>query len=155
MPVYIKFEGGTPPIRGSAIKGKDKGWLALDSVSMSVSRRGTGNGFHGVGRESATPLSEIICTTSEQQAAADLFSAAAWGSGYARVTIEFWGREDGAPALTYKLEDVMVSSFQTGGGQPPSSQFTLNYTKIAYDMPGPKEGKSASLMQFDIDRALA
>ncbi len=152
MPIFIKFEGGKPPIRGSISKGTHKGWLALDSVSISTSGK---TGMMGTGRAGRSSLSEISGVTSAPEAGSDLFTSAALGGGYSKVTIEFCKGEDGAPSLTYTLKDALVVSVSTSGGPAPATHFTLTFTELTYDWPGPSEGKSASLMQFDIDRALA
>lgn len=157
MSIYIKFEGGKPPIRGGATKGKHIGWLELDSLSVSTSRSLGVSGSNGVTRTVGSGMaSEVTGGTSVAGAMRDLFDACAQGTSYTTVTIEFWKDGVDGPVLTYNLQDVFVTSVQfSSGGHVPSTMFSLSYAKVSYNIPGPPEGKSASLMQFDIDRALA
>jgi len=151
MPVYIKFEGGKTKIRGDVKKGAHKDWLTLQSVQFGATRRFSQHGG-SVEREN-TSLSEVVCTALMTDGANDIFSASAQGTEFTQVTIDFCKTDEDAPYLQLKLKGVLVSSFQmSSSGDRPSVSFALNFKSIEHKVT-PAEGKSATLMQFDLDTA--
>ena len=160
MPIFAKFEGGKTKIRGDVKSGKHAGWLNLESVQFSNSR--TPEGHRGVGGSrdgGSLSLTELTATGTLSDGLGDLFNASLRGDTYT-VTIDFVKKGEDEPYMQVTLKGAMVSSYSMSGHggdshSKPMVAFSLNYTSIEYKVSTPKEGKSAALMQFDVDTALA
>ncbi len=139
---FIKID----TITGEADDSKHKGEIEVISFSWGVTQAGssaTGSG-HGAGKASvqdftfmkltdkASPILFMKCCTGEHIKEANFVCRKAGGT-----QVEF---------LKYKLSDVIISSVQTSGqgagGDVPTEQVTLGFTKceIDYQAQGP-DGK--------------
>ncbi|MEP7363503.1 MAG: type VI secretion system tube protein Hcp [Acidobacteriota bacterium] len=155
MPIFIKFEGGSPKIRGDVKKGAHAGWLTLESAQFGVSRN-IGTPGNSTERGTGAPhFSEIVGTFGMNEATNDILSASLTGEGYSLVTIDFVKDGEDTPYMQVKLKSAMVTTFSSSGGDKPMVSFALNYLGIEYGKTTPPGGKSAALMQFDLDQATA
>jgi type VI secretion system secreted protein Hcp len=126
---FLKLDG----VPGESQDKKHKGEIDLQSFSFGVVNEGSFGraGGGGAGKASfqdfhftkevdkASPKLKLACATGEHIANAVLVCRKAGGTQE-----EF---------LTYKLGDVLVSSYQIGGHEGnvlPTDQFSLNYGKI-------------------------
>lgn len=157
MSIYAKFEGGKTKIRSDVKTGKHAGWLSLESVQFSNSRASLHGGSVGT-RDGAPAATEMTATGFLSDGLGDLFAASIGGDSFT-VTIDFVKKGEEEPYLQVTIKGAIVSSYsisgQGGGNGKPMVAFSLNYTSIEYKVSTPKEGKSAALMQFDVDTALA
>lgn len=158
MPIFAKFEGGKTKIRGDVKSGKHAGWLNLESVQFSNSRSTMGQAYGGSRDRGAVSATELTATGSLSDGLSDLFAASIGGDTFT-VTIDFVKKGEDIPYLQVTLKGAIVSSYSvsgpSAGDAKPMVAFSLNYTSIEYKVSTPKEGKSAALMQFDVDTALA
>jgi type VI secretion system secreted protein Hcp len=134
---FIKIDG----IDGESTDSKHKGEIELASFSWGVAQsgrpgRGGGRGagkaefqdFHFVARTSKASPKLFLACASGQHVKSALLTCRRSGQG----RLEF---------LKYKLSEVLVSSFVSGGSTPeePLDQISLNFAKI--DMEYAAQGK--------------
>jgi type VI secretion system secreted protein Hcp len=133
---FLKIEG----VDGeSVIDEKHKGEIDIQSFSWGVSNPTTHNPTGG-GRVSG-PLSvgEITVTKRNDKASPVIAKSVANGKHFPKVEINIVSREAGVPRekyLTYKLEDVIISSYSVSGSSSgdalPTESLSLNFTKVEY-----------------------
>ncbi len=127
--VFIKIDS----IAGESTDDKHKGEIEVESFSWGLTQ--TGGGSSGGGGGTGKALFEDLTLVAQTSAASPkLFAAAASGKHLklADLTVRKAGEK---PLEFYKvhLEDVLVSSFRTAGGEGelrPVDQFSLVYAKI-------------------------
>jgi type VI secretion system secreted protein Hcp len=129
--MFLKIEG----IKGESRDDKHQNQIEIESYSFGLTQSGTfafGGGagagkvqfqdFHFTKKiDKSSPILFLKCATGEHIKEATLFARRA-GEGQQ----EF---------LQIKMNDILVSSYQTGGssgGDLPTDQFSLNYVKIEY-----------------------
>ncbi len=88
-----------------------------------------------------------------QEAASDIFTASAQGTEFTLVTLDFAKSSEDPPYFQIKVSSAIISSVSIGGGGSSMASFTFNYKAAEYARNAPAEGKSATLMQFDLDTA--
>ena len=149
---FIKFDG----IKGESSDAKHKDEIDIESWSWGATHAGTGRGgggggagkvsmqdFHFVMRlNKATPALMRACATGEHIKTATLSSRKA-GKGQ----LDY---------LTFKFQDVLVSSYQTGGSEhaevDPVDQVSFNFAKIEVEYKEQKpDGSAGPATQFRYD----
>jgi type VI secretion system secreted protein Hcp len=155
MPIYLKFDS----IDGEATaKGKEK-WIEVLSFSWGVTNSSTitSGGGGGAGKASFQDLHFVQKT---QASSPKLLSAAARGEHIKSALLTFLkGESAAAPAeyLKLKLEDVIISSYQTAGaegseGDVPTDQVSLNFAKIEFDYTPANGDGTPIVFAFDISQ---
>ena len=129
--IFLKIAG----IQGDSTDPKHQGEIEIDSYSFGVSNNGGGTGGGGGGTGKAV-FQDLLVTKRADSASPKLFQACAEGLHFATavLTVEK-ARRAPMPFLVVTLENVMISSFQTGddnGGDSPFESVSLNFTKITY-----------------------
>ena len=143
---FLKIDG----IDGESTDSKHKGEIELASFSWGVSQsgqagRGGGRGagkvqfqdFHFVARTTkASPKLFLACASGQHMKSALLTCRRA-----GRARLEF---------IKYKLSEVLVSSFVSGGSTPeePLDQVSLNFVKVEMEyVPQSKSGKAEAAVK--------
>lgn len=126
--------------RSSAAKGHDK-WIDVESWSWGASQAAGHGGGGGAGKVS---VHDISVTKSTDKSTPKLAEAAVKGKVFsgapARSQATQTMTHNGQQYYEVKLQDVMVSSFQTSsssptsGGDRPMESLSLNFTKIKWDL---------------------
>ncbi|NUR47986.1 MAG: type VI secretion system tube protein Hcp [Hamadaea sp.] len=129
--IFLKIAG----IPGDSTDPKHSGEIELESFSFGVTNNGSGGGGAGGGSGKAV-FGDLMVTKRADSASPKLFLAAANGTHLATavLTVEK-SRRAPMPYLTITLEEVLVSSFQTGddnGGDTPYESIAFNYGKLTY-----------------------
>jgi type VI secretion system secreted protein Hcp len=122
---YLKLDGVTGESK------TQPGAIELMSFSWGTSEhRSIGSATGGAGAGKAD-VRELVVTKSTDSASPLLFKAAASGQHFSSATLQL-RKAGGETYETYKLSDVLISSFEYGGkgGQKPTESFTLNFAKI-------------------------
>ena len=140
---FLKIDG----IDGESTDSKHKGEIELASFSWGVSQSGQpgGGGGGGAGKAQFQDFHFVAKTT---KASPKLFLACASGQHVksALLTCRRAGR-DRLEFIKYKLSEVLVSSFVSGGSTPeePFDQVSLNFAKVEMEyVPLGKAGKALS-----------
>ena len=123
-------------IKGESSDSKLKDTIELESFSWGVSNAGShaGGGGGGAGKAS---FQDLHFTTHVGKASPLLMLACATGQHIKKAVLHV--RKQGGDQQEYyvvKLEDLLVSSYQSGGHSGsgvPTDQFALNFTKIEFD----------------------
>jgi len=157
--IYIKFTGGLQRVTPGIKKGPYAGWTQLESMNWSQSMQGAGLNGNGGGRM-PTHISVII---PHDPSGPDLFTLAANGREIPEVTIDFVDNRKNPPLryLQVVLKQVTVTGFQASGNGYADTRLidvvSLSAVKVANTYAGaPTNGKSAALLQFDLqNRRLA
>jgi len=150
---YLKIDG----IKGESRDAKHKDTIDLESFSWGLSQGGTfgSGGGGGAGKASfqdfhfvmkfntASPALALACATGKHIPSAILTARKAGGK-----------QEE---YMTWKLADVLVSSYQTGGSAHgdvvPTDQISINFAKIDMDYKVQDEKgitKNAGAFKYDI-----
>jgi|SRR3954465_2663172 len=128
---FLKLDG----IKGESFDNLHKGEIDILSFSWGVSNTGSFSTGGGTGKASfqdihfthkidkASPLLMKKCVTGEHILTGLLTVRKAGG----KVPLEY---------LKIRMEDVLVSSYQSGGHSSgtPTAEFTLNFAKIEYSV---------------------
>jgi type VI secretion system secreted protein Hcp len=135
-------------IKGEATDTDHKEWIIIESMSSPI-YRSIPNGAKDQQRtKGETTLGDIVVSRQLDKSSTKLQEACANGTFYKEVEVHFCTtvKNKQEPYLTYKLSDVVVSSYSFHGnssGNPlPSEQITLGYTKVewTYIVVDPKTG---------------
>jgi len=128
---FLKLEG----IEGESQDDKHKNEIHIESFSHGVTNAGTGgiNLGSGAGRSN---VQDFQFTKRTDKSSPNLFIACCSGKHIptATITIRKAG-ENPVEYLVWKLTEVFVSSYQTGGhggGDVAQESFSLNFSKIEY-----------------------
>ena len=129
---FLKIEG----IKGESTDDKHKGEIDIESFSWGATQSGT-MAFGGGAGAGKVQLSDFHFTTKISKASPLLFLSCASGTHIKEATLT--SRKAGGSQQEYliiKLNDILVSSYQSGGSsssdQLPTDQFSLNYAKIEF-----------------------
>ena len=145
---FLKIDG----IEGESADAKHKGEIEIQSFSWGATQTGTGavGGGGGAGR---VQIQDFHFVAQSSKASPKLFLACATGEHIKKAVLS--GRKAGGrdqqEFLTFTLTDVLVSSYQIGDGtqesrqelkiQPgPTDQFSLNFSKIEFELNGQRAG---------------
>jgi type VI secretion system secreted protein Hcp len=129
---FLKIDG----IEGESTDKSHPGEIEVESFSWGVENTGSASSGGGGGAGKAVPQ-DFHFTAGLSKASPSLMLACATGrhSQLATLTCRKSGG-DHFEFLKIKLEDVLISSYQTGGsendGDVPTDQFSLNFVKIDF-----------------------
>lgn len=127
---YLKIDG----IEGESTDDKQKGTIDIESFSMGVTNAGSHDARGGGGAGKAS-FQDMHFVSKISKASPKLMEACATGQ-HIKNAILISRKAGGTQEeyLTYKLSDVMVSSYQAGGSANsdvvPTDQFSINFAKI-------------------------
>jgi type VI secretion system secreted protein Hcp len=113
----------------------DVGTFELLSWSWGATSSGGGESGGGPGKHAAR---DLVATKAADKQSAKLMQYAASGQRIATVELR---TEKGGSTFVIKLKDVIISSYQTGGGDPPMDTFGLTFAEIEYEFSEEKENK--------------
>ncbi len=144
MPAFMKLGD----IKGEATDADHKDWIIIESMSSPMFRSVPAGAKDQQRTKGETTLGDIVCSRQLDKSSTKLQEACANGTFFKEVEIHFCTtvKNKQEPYLTYKLADVIVSSYSFHGnssGSPlPSEQITLGYTKVdwTYIVIDPKTG---------------
>src|SRR5918995_7530904 len=149
---FIKFDG----IKGESADAKHKDEIDIESWSWGETNSGTSRsgGRAGAGKVSMQDFNFVMRLNKASPA---LMRSCATGQHIKAATLS--GRKAGKGQqdyLTFKLYDVLVSSFQTGGSESadivPTDQVSFNFAKIEVEYKVQKpDGSLAPGDQFKFD----
>jgi len=147
-------------IKGESLDEKHKDKIEIDSFSWGVSNEG--NMGRGGGGGTKANFQDLHFTKQTDKASPLLVKAAATGDHIKKAVLtarKAGGKGGQVEYFRVTIEDVMVSSFTTGGNAGSSSipvdNFSLNYTKIKYEyMPQKADGSLEGAIVAQYDRAL-
>ena len=148
-------------IKGESTDEKHKDKLEIDSFSWGVSNSGS-MGRGGGGGTGKAEFQDVHFTKQTDKSSPLLMKAAASGQHIKKAVLtarKAGGNGGQVEYLKITLEDVMVSSFQSGGNAGNSSiphdSFSFNFTKIKYEyMPQKADGSLEGAIPATYDRAL-
>ena len=144
MPAFMKLGD----IKGEATDADHKEWIIIESMSSPMYRSVPPGAKDQQRTKGETTLGDIVCSRQLDKSSTKLQEACANGTFFKEVEIHFCTtvKNKQEPYLTYKLSDVIVSSYSFHGnssGSPlPSEQVTMGYTKAewTYIVIDPKTG---------------
>lgn len=148
-------------IKGESLDEKHKDKIEIDSFSWGVSNAGN-MGRGGGGGTGKADFQDLTFTKETDKSSPLLVKAAASGEHIKKAVLtarKAGGKGGQVEYFKITLEDVMVSSFTTGGNSGSSSipidSFSLNYTKMKYEyMPQKKDGSLEGAIIAQYDRSL-
>lgn len=144
MPAFMKLGD----IKGEATDTDHKDWIIIDSMSSPIFRSVPQGAKDQQRTKGETSLGDISVTRQLDKSSTKLQEACANGTFFKEVEVHFCTtvKNKQEPYLTYKLSDVIVSSysvFANSSGSPlPSESVTMGYTKAEwnYIVVDPKTG---------------
>lgn len=127
---FLEIDG----IKGESHDHKKKDWIDLESWSWGETQTGShaGGGGGGAGKVS---MQDFHFVMKQNKASPKLFAACATGEHIkkAQLVCRKAGKEQ-QEFLTIKFEDLLISSYQTGGSAHgdvlPMDQISFNFAKI-------------------------
>lgn len=153
---HLKIDG----IEGESLDEKHKNEIEIDSFSWGVTNMG-GAARGGGGGTGKADFTDISFSKQADKSSPKLVKAAASGEHLKKAVLscrKASGKGGQVEYLKVVLEDVMVSSYQTGGSAGASSipmdQFSLNFAKVSYEyMPQKADGTLEGAVSAAYDRA--
>ena len=149
---FIKFDG----IKGESADVKHKDEIDVESWSWGETHAGAASsgGGGGAGKVSMQDFHFVMRLN---RASPGLMKACATGQHIKTATLS--GRKAGKGQLdylTFKFQDVLVSSIQTGGSEDadvlPTDQVSFNFAKLEVEYkPEKADGSLGSAVQFRYD----
>ena len=144
MPAYMKLGD----IKGEASDTDHKEWILIESMSSPIFRSVPEGAKDQQRTKGETTLGDIVVVRQLDKSSTKLQEACANGTFFKEVEVHFCTtvKNKQEPYLTYKLSDVIISSFSFHGnssGSPlPSEEVTMGYTKAEwnYIVVDPKTG---------------
>ena len=144
MPAYMKLGD----IKGECTDADHKDWIIIESMSAGIFRSVPQGAKDQQRTKGDTTLGDVVVSRQLDKSSTKLQEACANGTFYKEVEIHLCTtvKNKQEPYLTYKLSDVIISSFSMHGnssGSPlPSEQVTMGYTKAEwnYIVVDPKTG---------------
>ena len=135
MPAFIKLGD----IKGEATDTDHKEWVIIESMSSPMYRSIPPGAKDQQRTKGETTLGDIVCSRQLDKSSTKLQEACANGTFFKEVEIHFCStlKNKQEPYLTYKLSNVVISSYSFHGnssGSPlPSEQITLGYTNVEWN----------------------
>ncbi|BCW90479.1 Protein hcp1 [Alphaproteobacteria bacterium SO-S41] len=122
-------------IKGESIDAKHAGTIEVSSFSWGITQPGSASSGGGGGTGKAS-FQDLHVTTTVSKASTTLAQRCADGTHIKKATL--FVRKAGKEQYDFyviTLEDLIVSSFQSGGGghDLPAEQVSLNYAKIKFE----------------------
>ena len=134
MPAFMKLGD----IKGEATDSDHKDWILLESMSSPVYRSIPEGAKDQQRTKGDTTLGDVVVVRQLDKSSTKLQEACANGTFFKEVQIDFCTtvKNKQEPYLTYKLKNVIVSSYSFHGnssGSPlPSEQITMGYTEVEW-----------------------
>ncbi len=134
MPAFMKLGD----IKGEATDADHKEWVIIESMSSPMYRSVPAGAKDQQRTKGETTLGDVACSRQLDKSSTKLQEACANGTFFKEVEIHFCTtvKNKQEPYLTYKLSDVIISSYSFHGnasGSPlPTEQITLGYTKVEW-----------------------
>ncbi|MCP4169487.1 MAG: type VI secretion system tube protein Hcp [Fuerstiella sp.] len=134
MPAFVKLGD----IKGEATDDGHKDWILIESMSSPLFRSIPEGAKDSQRTKGDTTLGDIVVVRQLDKSSTKLQEACANGSFFSEVEIHFCTtmKNKQEPYLTYKLKDVIVTSYSFHGnssGDPlPSEEVTLGYTEVEW-----------------------
>jgi len=120
-------------IKGEAKDSKHKDEIQIESWSFGETNTGTFSGGGGAGK---VQLQDFHFTMNTSKASPTLFLACAQGKHIDEAILTARATDnDQVEYMKFKMEDVLVTSYQAGGSANadlPMDQISLNYAKIEF-----------------------
>lgn len=135
MPAFLKLAD----IKGEATDTDHKEWVIIESMSSPMYRSIPPGAKDQQRTKGETTLGDIVCSRQLDKSSTKLQEACANGTFFKEVEIHFCStlKNKQEPYLTYKLSNVVISSYSFHGnssGSPlPSEQITLGYTNVEWN----------------------
>ncbi|MGH3079049.1 MAG: Hcp family type VI secretion system effector [Gaiellaceae bacterium] len=126
---FLKIDG----VPGESVDAKHKGEIQLESFSWGETRPG-GMAFGGGGGAGKVQMQDLVVAMVVSKASPKLMLGCATGKHYKEAVLT--ARKAGKAQqefLVFKLKDVIVTSYQTGGsadGDVPVDQAALGFSTI-------------------------
>lgn len=144
MPAYMKLGD----IKGEATDQDHKDWILIESMSSSIFRSVPQGAKDQQRTKGETTLGDVVCVRQLDKSSTKLQEACANGTFFKEVELHFCTtvKNKQEPYLTYKLSNVIISSYSCHGnasGSPlPSEEITLGFTAAewTYIVVDPKTG---------------
>ena len=144
MPAFMKLGD----IKGEATDTDHKEWILIESMSSPMFRSVPSGAKDQQRTKGETTLGDIVCVRQLDKSSTKIQEACANGTFFKEVEIHFCTtvKNKQEPYLTYKLSDVIVSSYSiqanSSGSPLPSEEITMGYTKAewTYIVIDPKTG---------------
>lgn len=144
MPAFMKLGD----IKGEATDADHKEWIIIESMSAPVFRSIPQGAKDQQRTKGDTTLGDVGVVRQLDKSSTKLQEACANGTFFKEVEVHFCTtvKNKQEPYLTYKLSDVIITSYSFHGnssGSPlPSEQLTMGYTKAewTYITVDPKTG---------------
>ena len=134
MPAFMKLGD----IKGEATDQAHKEWIIIDSMSAPIYRSIAEGAKDQQRTKGETTLGDVVVVRQLDKSSTKLQEACANGTFYPEVEVHFCStvKNKQEPYLTYKLKDVIVTSYSFHGnaaGDPlPSEELTLGYTEVEW-----------------------
>ena len=135
MPAFVKLGD----IKGQATDQDHKEWILIESMSAPISRSIPMNARDQQRTQGSTSLGDVVLVRELDKSSTKLQEACANGTFFPEVEIHLCAtvknRQD--PYLTYKLKNVIVTSYSFHGnasGSPlPTEQVSLGFTEVEWN----------------------
>lgn len=128
-------------IKGEATDNEHKDWIIIESMSSPIFRSVELDTKSGERTINPLMIGDIVCVKELDKSSPKIAESCANGTFFPEVEIHFTvsagsGEPKQEPYLTYKLKDVIVTSYSFHGnaaGDPlPSEEVTLGYTEVEW-----------------------
>ena len=135
MPAYMKLGS----IKGEATEQSHKDWIILESMSAPIHRSIPQGARDQQRTKGETTLGDVFVTRQLDASSTKLAEACANGTFYPEVQVDFCtqAKNKQEPYLTYKLKNVIVTSYSFSGdasGDPlPSEEVSLGFSEIEWN----------------------
>ncbi len=144
MPAFMKLGD----IKGEASDTDHKEWILIESMSAPIFRSVPQGAKDQQRTKGDTNLGDVVVVRQLDKSSTKLQENCANGTFFMDVEVHFCTtvKNKQEPYLTYKLHDVIISSFSmhanSSGSPLPTEQITLGYTKAEwnYIVVDPKTG---------------
>lgn len=125
---FLKIDG----IEGESKDSKHKDEIEILSYSWGLSQSGTFS-LGGGGGAGKVQFQDFHFTSSVSKASPLLFLGCATGEHIKEATLTARrAGEQQQEFLVIKMNDILISSYQSGGDAVPTDQFSLNFAKVLY-----------------------
>jgi type VI secretion system secreted protein Hcp len=134
MPAFMKLGD----IQGESTDKNHKNWITIQSLTSPIHRSIPEGARDQQRARGETTLGDIVVVRELDKSSTKLQEACATGEFYSEVQIDLCTQVKGTaePYLTYKLKNVIVTSYTFNGnasGDPvPTEEITLNATKAEW-----------------------
>ena len=148
---FIKFDG----INGESVDAKHKNEIDVESWSWGETHAAAGPSGSGAGAGKVS-MQDFQFVMGLNRASIGLMKACATGEHIKTATLSGTrGVKDQQEYLTFKFQDVLVSSFQTGGSEDavvPTDSVSFNFAKLEVEYkPQKADGSLGSPVEFRYD----